>query len=331
MHFGERGRSGGVLIAERLMSVLDSGGLETAALIRGAEGFGLRHGMRSSERLTLSEDLPMVAIALGPSEVVGPVAEQARTLFKRGLVTVETTTRNDTGGSSGSNPGSHPAGDAEGDCRLTVWTRRGARIEGRPAHAWVLNRLKQNGAQAGIALLGVDGISGGARQRAGFFSPNRDVPLMVVGVASREAAAATGNAVSLHLPEVLLETVDLIPPGRLADGELSNSDFWRLTLFSGGSGPEPGVRHQGDFIRMLRRQGAPGATGYLGLCGFVGEEEPRGDSLRHLRRRVPALTEIVDTAENCERWLRELEGSGAGAGLTTLSPVRPLSRPGGPA
>ena len=58
LHFGERDREDGRLLAGTVMEAFARRGLRGSVLLRGAGGFGLRHHLRTDRLLTLSEDLP---------------------------------------------------------------------------------------------------------------------------------------------------------------------------------------------------------------------------------------------------------------------------------
>jgi len=330
VHFGERGRSGGEALADRLMSAFEAGGLSSAVLLRGGEGFGPKHGLQSAGQLTLSEDLPMVAVALDSAEKIEAVAKEIHTFLNEGLMTVEPALR--TGSDALVAPVTAGPSDrgAAGQRRLTVWSERQARIGGLPAHVGLVECLREHGAHAAIALLGVDGVTDGVRQKAGFFSANRRVPLLVVGVGSHDAIGDASASVCHLLPEAVQETVELRATDVYPVTEVPSAGAWRLTVHGGGTEPETGIRQQRQVIRLLRQNGASGATAYFGLYGFQGDEDPYGDSFRSLRRQIPVLTEVVDTPVNCQRWLREIEELTAGSALTTISLVEALSRPAGP-
>ena len=53
-------------------------GLHTSIVLRGALGFGAAHHLRTDRLLTLSEDLPVVSIAVDAAERVAPVVAEAR-------------------------------------------------------------------------------------------------------------------------------------------------------------------------------------------------------------------------------------------------------------
>ena len=65
-HFGERDRDGdGRPLDVAVMDACARHGVWAAALLRGVEGFGAKHVERTDRLLSLSEDAPLVAVAVG--------------------------------------------------------------------------------------------------------------------------------------------------------------------------------------------------------------------------------------------------------------------------
>ena len=62
-YFGERDRAEDGLLGDRLMDIYGEHRLRASVLLRGAEGFGARH-LRTDRLLSLSEDLPVVSVAV---------------------------------------------------------------------------------------------------------------------------------------------------------------------------------------------------------------------------------------------------------------------------
>jgi PII-like signaling protein len=90
-HFGERDRDGrddGPLDAA-VMDACARRGVAAAALLRGVEGFGAKHLLRTDRLLSLSEDAPLVAVAVGEAVEVEALAEEVRGMASGGLVTLE--------------------------------------------------------------------------------------------------------------------------------------------------------------------------------------------------------------------------------------------------
>ena len=63
-YFGERDRDGGRFLADALVEAYARQGIKVSALVRGAAGFGLHHHFHTDTLLTLSEDLPMLSVAV---------------------------------------------------------------------------------------------------------------------------------------------------------------------------------------------------------------------------------------------------------------------------
>ncbi|MBS1881378.1 MAG: DUF190 domain-containing protein, partial [Actinobacteria bacterium] len=91
LYFGERDRDGDGSLEEAVMDACARRGVEAAALLRGVEGFGAKHLLRTDRLLSLSEDAPLVAVAVGEAEVIEGLAEEVEEIASEGLLTLETT------------------------------------------------------------------------------------------------------------------------------------------------------------------------------------------------------------------------------------------------
>ena len=88
-YFGERHRSGGTFTADALLELYGRHEIAASILLRGAEGFGLKHHLRTDRSLTLSEDLPLIAVAVDTRSRIETVLPQTVQLNRTGLVTLE--------------------------------------------------------------------------------------------------------------------------------------------------------------------------------------------------------------------------------------------------
>src|SRR6202012_3492355 len=90
-YFGERDRvaDGEGPLESAVMEACARRGVSAAALLRGVTGFGAKHEIRTDRLLTLSEDAPLVAIAVGEAEVVEALAAEVRGMGGEGLVVLE--------------------------------------------------------------------------------------------------------------------------------------------------------------------------------------------------------------------------------------------------
>ena len=90
-YFGERDHDGRRFLAEALLDTYARHGVEVSALMRGAAGFGAKHHLHTDTLLTLSEDLPMVSVAIDTRERIEALIGEVERLRHTGLVTVEST------------------------------------------------------------------------------------------------------------------------------------------------------------------------------------------------------------------------------------------------
>ena len=70
VYFGESDRVGRHLLSDALLDVFAQRSLHASLLLRAAEGFGVKQTLRTDRFLTLSEDLPLVAIAIDRPAVI---------------------------------------------------------------------------------------------------------------------------------------------------------------------------------------------------------------------------------------------------------------------
>jgi PII-like signaling protein len=302
-YFGERQRSGGAFVADALIELYGRHEIAASILLRGAEGFGLKHHLRTDRSLTLSEDLPLTAIAVDTrariETVLGPTIELNRT----GLVTLERArllTDLDR-------PGQLPA-DLRGAAKLTVYLGRQERIGRVPAFIAICDLMHRRGLDGATALLGVDGTAHGRRERAAFFSRNAEVPMMVIAVGSGTRIGEVLPELGTLLPRPLLtlERVRVLKrdgrllavPEALPAADEHGMALWhKLMVYTSGA-----VQHRGQpihraIVRRLRAAGLSGATSQRGLWGFHGDHPPHGDRLLQLGRHVPVVTIVIDSPE----------------------------------
>jgi PII-like signaling protein len=325
-HFGERDRDGDGPLDAAVMDACARRGVRSAALMRGVEGFGAKHRLRTDRLLSLSEDTPLVAVAVGEREVVEALAEEVRGMAAEGLILVEgiearTTGTAATSAAMAAVPVVGVAGDDEGSdrVRVTVW---GPRTGPTSPHLEAVAALKRHGAESATVLLGVDGVIDGERRRARFLAGNRGVPAMTVGVGRRAAIEAALAEVdgAAHLvtvePVVTYRRIATVSHHGDPLGDARVVAGWRISPPShhgaaairvalvtsevASRGSHPAYL---EFIHRLRRGGAPGATAQRGVWGFRGDGEAHGDRVLALRRDVPLVVEVVDAPERAARWL----------------------------
>lgn len=334
-YFGERDRAGRKFLADALLDVYERRGFQTSVLLRGAEGFGARHRLQTQRLLTLSEDLPIVSVAVDGRERIQAALSEVERLSGHGLITLERA-RMLTGRIG---PVSLPE-DLHEATKLTVYLARRQRIGERPAHLAAVDLLRRCGLDGATVILGVDGTRYGVRERARFFSGNADVPLMVICVGSGEriAGALPELGALLDRPLMTLERVRLCKrdgrrlaePPRLPETDASGSGLWqKLMVYAGEQTKHEGRPLYGELIRRLREAGAAGATALRGIWGYDGAHEPHGESFLSLRRRVPVVTVVVDTPQRIRRWFAIVDELTPERGLVT-SEIVPASRASAP-
>jgi PII-like signaling protein len=292
VYFGERARADGGFLADAIAAIFARHELRLSVVLRGMAGFGRAQRLRTDRLLSLSEDLPVVTVAVDERERIEAALRDVQALRFHGLATTERDI---------ATPGEH--------AKLTAYVRRGEQRA-------VVGALRRHGVAGATALLGVDGTIRGVRRRARLVGDNRDVPVMVISVGETDrigAAIAELGEVESTLERVRICRRDgavLSPLPEAAGG------WQKLSVYTS----EATGQHD-DLIHRLRREGAAGATILRGVWGYHGDHEPHGDRLLQLRRRVPVVTVLVDTPENVARWAPVVENVTAATGLVTSEVV----------
>ncbi len=296
VYFGERDRAAGGFLSDALAAIFARHQLHLSVVLRGVAGFGPAQHLRTDRLLSLSEDLPLVTVAVDERPRMEAALHEIEELRSGGLLTIERVTA-----------------APEASAQLTVYARRGDRRA-------IVDALHRNGVAGATALLGVDGTVNGRRRRAHLVGDNRDVPLMVVAVGETERIAAAMAA--LGEPLHTLERVRILRRDGVTLGALEQPGaVWqKITVYTS----EATGQHD-ELVHRLRRAGAAGATVLRGVWGYHGDHAPHGDRLLQLRRRVPVLTILVDTPENVGRWAPVVEEVTATTGLVT-SEIVPVYR-----
>ncbi len=328
---GERHRTEDAFVADALLDLYGRHGVRTSVLLRGVEGFGRKHHLRTDRLLTLSEDLPLVSVAVDARERIEALLDDVAAIKQHGLVTLERA-RMLTGELS---PVTLPE-DAHHATKLTVYVGRREQVFRTPAYVAVCDLLHRRGIAGATVLLGVDGTAHGDRERAAFFGRNADVPLMIIAIASGEEIACVLSELGglLRKPLVTLERVELCK----RDGELMSrpsvlpgSDehglaLWqKIMVYSSEQAMAGGRAQHIELMRRLRASGAAGATSLRGVWGFHGDHAPHGDKLVQLRRHVPVVTVIVDAPDRIARSFEIVDEVTRQRGLVTSELVPALA------
>jgi PII-like signaling protein len=323
IYFGERDRAGAGFLADALAEIFARQKLATSLVMRGTTGFGAKQQLRTDRLLTLSEDLPLVSVAVDTRDQIEAALHEVEALRFDGLVTLERA-RILTGRAEVA----ELPPDLRDAAKLTVYVGRRERVGSRPAFEAVVELLHRHGVAGATVLLGVDGTAHGVRRRARFLGRNADVPLMIISVGDGERIAAALPELGRMLPRALLSleriTVckrdgrRLAQPRHPPDTDPSGLHMWqKLMVYASEQSRFDGGPLYVELIRRLRDAGAPGATGLRGIWGYHGDHRPHGDGWWQLRRRVPVVTVLVDTPANVRRWFAIVDELTAQTGLVT--------------
>ncbi len=330
-YFGERDRGERGLLGEELLASCGEHRLRASVLLRGVEGFGRLHHLHSDRQLTLSEDLPVVAIAVDARERIESLLEIVGRIQRRGLITLERARLLTEPVRSKRLPERLHEGT-----KLTVLVGRQQRANGEPAYLAVTDLLHRRGVAGASVLLGVDGTNDGRRRRARFFARNADVPTMVVAVGAGERIAAALPDLGALLPTALLtlERVRvckrdgqlLATPHELPSRDEHGLELWqKLTVYTSQAATHDGVPINTQIVRRLRAAGAAGATCVRGVWGFHGDHAPHGDRFLQIRRHVPVVTTVIDAPARIARAFAIVDELTREHGLVTSEMVPAMS------
>ena len=326
-YFGERHRTEHQFVADALLDLYGRREVEVSVMLRGAEGFGLKHRRRTDRLLTLSEDLPLVSVAVDTRPRIENLLDEV--LRSSAMAW-----------SRWSAPGCSPATSRRSTLpeelheatKLTIYVGRREQIGGVPAFVAVCDLLHRRGVAGATALLGVDGTAHGVRQRARFVGRNAEVPMMIIAVGEGEQIARVLPELGalLRRPLLTLERVRvckrdgqlLAPPTPLPSEDQHGLAIWqKLMIYASEQARHGRSPLHLALVRRLRESHASGATCLRGIWGFHGDHPPHGDRLLQLRRHVPMLTIIVDTPERIAQSFHIVDELTDEAGLVTSEMV----------
>lgn len=334
LYFGEHDRHDGRFLSDAILDLFARSRLASSVLLRGAEGFGAAQRLQTDRLLSLSEDLPLVAVGVDRRERIEALVPELVEMAGDGLLTLERARL--------LTAGYRPEHEVHEEVKLTLYVGRGQRAGRLPAHVRAVAALHRHGVAGATVLPGVDGTAHGERRRAGFFSRNVAVPAMVVAVGEREriAAALAELEGTMERPLATLEAIQVCKRDGLLvsrprpgpDGDDSGLDVWtKLMVYCSERSEYRGRALHLELIRRLREAGAAGATALRGAWGYHGDHAPHGDRLLALRRHVPIVTVVVDTPARSQRWFEIADELTRETGLLTAEtvPALRISGPGG--
>jgi PII-like signaling protein len=330
-YFGERDRTQDGLLADELLDIYGGHRLQSSILLRGAEGFGRLHHLHTDRLLSLSEDLPVVSIAVDKRERIEAMLELILQIKRKGLITLERARllTDEIG------PVQLPEQLGEAT-KLTVYIGRQEQVYRMTGFAAVTDLLYRRGISGASVLLGVDGTSRGRRVRAKFFSRNAEVPTMVIAVGSGEQIAQVLPELGglLQNPLITLERVRvckrdgelLATPHELPGTDEHGLAMWqKLMVYTSHAATHEGHPLHHAIIRRLRESDSAGATTLRGRWGFHGDHPPHGDKFFQITRHVPVVTITIDTPERTARSFEIINELTAEHGLVTSEMVPAMS------
>jgi PII-like signaling protein len=327
-YVGERRRAGRRLLASALADLYLGERIAASVVLRGMQGFGQRHQLRTDRSLTLSEDLPLVSVAVDTRPRIEAVLDHALALAGPSLVTVEPASLH----GDGTGPAILPEGPADEAAKLTVYLRRGERAYQIPAFEAICDLLYRRRVDGATALLGVDGSIRGQRPQGGFFGRHAEAPMMVTAVGSWDQIGRVLADVSglLRHPLLTVEPVRVckrdglvldVPDLSLGTGEHDLPLGQKLTIYTSAAAQVNGQPIHRALARRLLAAGISGVTTLRGVWGFHGNRAPHGDGALHLARHVPAVTTVIDSAERILAAFAIIDELTAGQGLVTSQAV----------
>jgi PII-like signaling protein len=295
-YFGERQRANGKFLAEALFDLYGQHQIATSVMLRGIEGFGLRHHLRTDTSLSMSEDPPAAVIAVDTRDKIEEVLDRQTALTKRGLITLERARLLQEDDDELS------LDDREHDAtKLTVYVGRKQKVFAEPAYYAIVDLLHRRKLAGASVFLGVDGTMRGERERARFFGRNVDVPMMIIAVVDELPGLMRRPLITVERLQVCKRDGQLYSrPHALPGVDEHGMAMWqKIMVYTSEAHRHDGLPIHRALIRRLRQSDhARGATALRGIWGFHGDHSPHGDKLFQLVRHVPVTTIIVDTPDN---------------------------------
>jgi PII-like signaling protein len=323
-YFGERQRANGRPAANALLSLYQQPGITASVLLRGIQGFGRNHQVHTDRSLTLSEDLPLVTVAMGTRPAVEAALEQARALPVPGLITLERAVLLDAGA------GYHrlPADLADEEAVLCVFCTSHDQVFAVPASEAICDLLHRRGISSAMAMQAVDGTVHGRRLHASFLGRQAEAPVMILAVGAREHVLRVIPEVGGLLRNPLMTVGPVrtckrdgaflaVPDRSPGTGEKGMARWQKLSVYA----PET-ARHQGQplhrvLLRRLLAADVSGVTTLRGIRGFHGDRPAPWHGGRRAVRDRPAVTVVMDTPERIPAAFAIVDEVTAHQGLVT--------------
>jgi PII-like signaling protein len=101
-----------------------------------------------------------------------------------------------------------------------------------------------------------------------------------------------------------------------------------LRIMLGDSDKHEGKPTYQHIVEMMRKEKISGATVLRGITGYGAHSHPHTANILRLSQDLPVVIEVVDSLENIERVLPQIEAAVHG-GLITMEKVRVIKYIGG--
>ncbi len=330
-YFGERDRTDDHLLADELLNLYEQHKLHSSMLLRGIGGFGFKHGLHTDLLLTLSEDLPVVSVAVDTPARIDALLPDVLAIDRQpGLLTLERARL--LGDLAQPVKPLEQLTELTDATKLTLYIGRQQRAGRTPLFVAICDLLHRSDLSGATVLLGVDGTRHGARERARFLGRNAEVPMMIISVGPGEQIAQVLPALGklIERPLATLERVRvckrdgqlLARPSELPGTDEHGLALWqKLMIHSSESARIDGHPLHRALVSRLRAANVAGATTVRGIWGFHGDHPPHGDKLLQLRRHVPTVTIVIDRPERIAEAFKIVDEVTAERGLVTSEMV----------
>jgi PII-like signaling protein len=331
---GERRRAGATLAGTTLLDLYATAEIAASIQLRGTQGSGLRQHLRSDRSLALSEDLPLLTVAVDAGPRIEAVLEQALAMTTPGLVTLEPVRLLDGEGRLTCVAPGLPGEEI----KLTVHLGHDEQAYQIPAYEAICDLLYRRCITGATAVLGVDGTVRGRRQRGRLLIRQAGAPMMVMAVGSRDQILGVLPDVTglLRHPLLTLEPVRVckrdgrflgVPDRSPGTGEHGMARWQKLTVYTSEAARRDGQPVHRVLARRLLSAGISGVTTLRGVWGFHGERAPHGDSALRLGHHVPAITIVIGTPGRIPAAFAIIDELTAGRGLVTSEAVQVVRVP----
>ena len=202
--------------------LLHRSGFDCAAALLGVDGTA--HGRR--ERAAFfgrNAEVPMMVIAVGPTDRTGEVLPALGGLLRRPLVTLERVRVCKRDGRRLAAPDAVPGTDRHGMTlwqKLVVYTSEAVRHYGEPVHRAIVRRLRAAGISGATTQRGIWGFHGDhAPHGDRLLQLGRHVPAVTVVIDSPQRISLAFTVIDEFTPERGLVTSETIPAMRASSGE----------------------------------------------------------------------------------------------------------------